>query len=1113
MPNPMKILGAKTLTNESSAANTELYSLDKIHHSIMSEDDMVFVQNNNGLYTYRANVNIPGPEENLPFTVVPNSLGGYERGYQRWYLMDLYGKEVYTKAVKAIDNNGLLFSISTSASVPLSGIFINNNGNTLIYNDLTVNGNLQANTFTISSSARVDNLNAEYINGYDISGFVLTDGTNAYTAPVSGVTPTLGSHLATKAYVDSGDYHMMKYDGTTSFTAPIIGVTPVSGSHLVTKDYVDDNASNEMAWTIVNNTITLSAALVKNEKRIFMKNGTYDFGVNDLILYDGLTLKGEGVPSDVNNSLSDGVLIKANSIRFSGTPSIYSSNVLSAAPNYLDSQLKMIPRIDAVPVGSLVVIDDKYTYTLQSSAATSATTWDLSEKIYQDISDFTLPVSGIGLRVFRNNVGSNNYILENVKLEDFGIDGSLDVSGFINFDVNKVAVFTDSINFRYGDTLSINKLQTPSNSNAINYVSVNNLTYNNIKVPANGNRSGYFDYCQDMIINNVQGGAGYMNECHNFVVSNAHYDEDYEPVFHNCKRFYVQNNTSNYSTYGFDVDGSKYFTITGCYAPNTSTPVYNITAPTSAYSIHGNHWQSDDFQPVVTTPNNHDLLTWDNVKKWWKNTSNLTVEGSATVKNELHIGSTLTFNTTAYVGDYPTHEEGTMFYDGESHTFLFYNDVSDVMLNVGEQWTRVRNNTPEIIPNGAVVYVSGTQGNTPEVQLAVSSNFNRSKIIGVATHDIPNSGAPGIVTTFGIVHDVDTSMWGDGEMLWVSDTISGGMTNVEPPPPSLSIPIAIVLNSNAQQGALLVRTHFPVKMANGNEGSIQFKTGYTQDYDDKFRWDKTSSSLVLNGSLSGSINFTDPVSGVAPVISSHLATKSYVDSGDYHMMKYDGTTSFTAPIIGITPTLSSHLTTKAYVDSGDYHMMKYDGTTSFTAPIIGITPTLSSHLATKSYVDNSDYHMMKYDGTTSFTAPIIGVAPVSGSHLVTKDYVDSNIGTGTGTVTFTEYTSAYATDVWSDVAVISLSANTVRHFEFFIVSNDGTADNANAFKINCLAKNLAGTSTLINSATTVVGEEDVTFDVQVVVDATNELKVQVKGHPVNTVNWQVIKVVDQVLHT
>ena len=35
--------------------------------------------------------------------------------------------------------------------------------------------------------------------------FVLRDGSRAFSAPIDGVTPTAGSHLSTKSYVDGGD--------------------------------------------------------------------------------------------------------------------------------------------------------------------------------------------------------------------------------------------------------------------------------------------------------------------------------------------------------------------------------------------------------------------------------------------------------------------------------------------------------------------------------------------------------------------------------------------------------------------------------------------------------------------------------------------------------------------------------------------------------------------------------------------------------------------------------------------------------------------------------------------------------------------------------------------
>jgi len=81
------------------------------------------------------------------------------------------------------------------------------------------------------------------------------DGSRAYTQPVCGAPPTIGAHLATKAYVDGEivtdhgdldglldvedhpDYSTL--DGARAYTAPVSGQDPTLDNHLVTKSYAD----------------------------------------------------------------------------------------------------------------------------------------------------------------------------------------------------------------------------------------------------------------------------------------------------------------------------------------------------------------------------------------------------------------------------------------------------------------------------------------------------------------------------------------------------------------------------------------------------------------------------------------------------------------------------------------------------------------------------------------------------------------------------------------------------------------------------------------------------------------------------------------------------------
>ena len=128
----------------------------------------------------------------------------------------------------------------------------------------------------------------------------------------------------------------------------------------------------------------------------------------------------------------------------------------------------------------------------------------------------------------------------------------------------------------------------------------------------------------------------------------------------------------------------------------------------------------------------------------------------------------------------PVYVDGQVYYDDPSGTFAVQGKYPDVTLNMGrEMHMEVINNTVDIIPNGYACRHSGTSNGIPEVELAIATSFDNARIMGVATHAI-GVGEKGIITTFGEVHDVDTSLITPGVPLYLSDTIAGTWTETAP---------------------------------------------------------------------------------------------------------------------------------------------------------------------------------------------------------------------------------------------------------------------------------------------------------------------------------------------
>ena len=155
--------------------------------------------------------------------------------------------------------------------------------------------------------------------------------------------------------------------------------------------------------------------------------------------------------------------------------------------------------------------------------------------------------------------------------------------------------------------------------------------------------------------------------------------------------------------------------------------------------------------------------------------------------------------------DYPSHQEGLVFYDNENKALTVYNDEADISLQVGqEEYIRVRNNTGSTINNGQAVRVAGAHGNAaPTIALASADTEDNSTVAGIATHSIENNSF-GYVTTCGFVRNLNTNSFNEGDELFLS-TSAGGLVNVSPVAPNYSAPIGYVISKHTTNGTILVQ--------------------------------------------------------------------------------------------------------------------------------------------------------------------------------------------------------------------------------------------------------------------------------------------------------------------
>ena len=141
----------------------------------------------------------------------------------------------------------------------------------------------------------------------------------------------------------------------------------------------------------------------------------------------------------------------------------------------------------------------------------------------------------------------------------------------------------------------------------------------------------------------------------------------------------------------------------------------------------------------------------------------------------------------------PAWSEGVLYYDSTRKGLVIYNVEPDIAGNImEEEWTPVWNDTGVQIDDGTPVYITGVNAGLPTIAPAIADG---QRVIGLATHDIGNA-ARGYVTRSGNLSGPDYSAFSDGDTLYLSASVAGDVTNVEPSWPEKVIELGVIIDSS-----------------------------------------------------------------------------------------------------------------------------------------------------------------------------------------------------------------------------------------------------------------------------------------------------------------------------
>lgn len=128
-----------------------------------------------------------------------------------------------------------------------------------------------------------------------------------------------------------------------------------------------------------------------------------------------------------------------------------------------------------------------------------------------------------------------------------------------------------------------------------------------------------------------------------------------------------------------------------------------------------------------------------------------------------------------------------------------------------EQYTLAKHADNSGLTKGKVVYFVGADGSNTTVRYAqADSDANSANTLGIVTETV-SGGGKGYVTTFGMVHDIDTANLTEGAIAWLDPDTPGAMTTTKPTAPDHLVQVGFVVRSHATTG------HIFVSVQNGYE--------------------------------------------------------------------------------------------------------------------------------------------------------------------------------------------------------------------------------------------------------------------------------------------------------
>jgi hypothetical protein len=243
----------------------------------------------------------------------------------------------------------------------------------------------------------------------------------------------------------------------------------------------------------------------------------------------------------------------------------------------------------------------------------------------------------------------------------------------------------------------------------------------------------------------------------------------------------------------------------------------------------------------------------------------------------------------------PPYKAGRIFFDNRYNDWAWYaatgSGATSWSSHLGKEISfTVHNPYSVTLPRLSVVYV-GTSSLAgayyPDVYLAIADGTGQhASVLGVIRNDIP-SGSTGFCMTNGVMHRTNMGSFNIGDKLWLSPTVPGGLTTIQPGQPNEQVLVGYCSEAGSLGAFICRQSTYPappqafagitsdIQITDNDDGTFTLSTGSVNLYPDS-----TGAGVIIPYALA-SQTFTFITASTNYIVAEHSAsTATYTQTTD-----------------------------------------------------------------------------------------------------------------------------------------------------------------------------------------------------------------------------------------